>query len=104
MAALTLRQDGKEVPCGKRSRYWALPSSLRLRPARWRGSFPGGLRVGSFGRPSSISTQRAPSGSHPRQSSSALTVTTLAPLTKPRVLLLLREVESGQGHHAKSIT
>ena len=40
MAALTLRQDGKEVPCGKRSRYWALPSSLRLRPARWRGSFP----------------------------------------------------------------
>jgi len=51
MAALTLRQDGKEVPCRKRSRYWALPSSLRLRPARWRGSFHGGLRIGSFGRP-----------------------------------------------------
>ena len=40
MAASTLRQDGREAPCGKRSRYWALPSSLRLRPAQWRGSFP----------------------------------------------------------------
>ena len=40
MAALTLRQDGKEVPCGKRSRYWALPSSLRLRPASLAGLVP----------------------------------------------------------------
>jgi RNA polymerase sigma-70 factor (ECF subfamily) len=37
-----LRRDGKEVPCQKRWRYWALPSSLWLRPARWRGSFHGG--------------------------------------------------------------
>src|SRR5262244_643039 len=28
-AALTLRQDGKEMPCRKRWRYWALFSSLR---------------------------------------------------------------------------
>src|SRR5260370_16473749 len=63
MAALTLRQDGKEVPCRTRSRYWAPPSSLRLRPAQWRGSFPRGLSVGGFGPPSSISPQPPPPGS-----------------------------------------
>ena len=28
------------MPCGKRSRYWALPSSLRLRPASVAGLIP----------------------------------------------------------------
>src|SRR5258706_16401063 len=62
MAALTLRQDGKEVPCRKRSRYWAPPSSLRLRPAQWRGAFPCGVCGGGFWRPPSFSPPPAPAG------------------------------------------
>src|SRR5262245_55617745 len=46
----TLRQDGEEPPCGKRSRHWALPSTLRLRSVRWRARSLYTLGVSAVGR------------------------------------------------------
>jgi len=55
MAALNLAtgREGGAVP----KTIAVLGSALffAVAPARWRGSFHGGLRIGSFGRPSSIS-------------------------------------------------
>src|SRR3954454_24668347 len=38
LGCINIATRRKPVPCGKRSLHWALPSSLRLRPAFLRGS------------------------------------------------------------------
>src|SRR5262245_14596876 len=48
MAALHCGQDRKEVPCGKRSQYWALPSFFAVAPSVLAGLIPWSITLWEF--------------------------------------------------------